>query len=374
MKELSYYRGREQTYLKHFFLERYLEAVAYRIGWGYREFVYVDGFSGPWRSQDEAFEDTSFMIAIQRLRSVRDSLARLNREPRIRCVFVESQFERCEELRRAVQDIQDFEIVVIAGEFENVQGEVMRAAGESFSLTFVDPLGWSGLALRRLAPLLRRHGEVLINFMFDYVNRFSADGRQPIARSFDDFFGGPGWDEVVRQGEESMLEFYQRRLGELCGFHFVTRTQILKPRDNRTYFYLVYGTRHLEGLKQFRKSERKFLQEQERIRADASQDARQTRTGQGELFREADAAEGALVVQARKWLDLAEHKVLELLRSKSPQLYESVLPRLLVIPMVHEIAIKGLIRVMEAKGTLVVEGRKPRARSVGPGCRLSLRS
>lgn len=64
MKPAEYYRGREQTYLKHFFLERYLERVAYNIGSFYNDFVYVDGFSGPWKSGDEALDDTSFMIAI----------------------------------------------------------------------------------------------------------------------------------------------------------------------------------------------------------------------------------------------------------------------------------------------------------------------
>jgi len=32
VKPADHYRGREQTYLKHFFLERYLERVAYKVG------------------------------------------------------------------------------------------------------------------------------------------------------------------------------------------------------------------------------------------------------------------------------------------------------------------------------------------------------
>ena len=36
MKPVAYYKDREQTYLKHFFLERYLEAVAYHIGYSKR--------------------------------------------------------------------------------------------------------------------------------------------------------------------------------------------------------------------------------------------------------------------------------------------------------------------------------------------------
>ena len=81
MKPLEYYAGREQTYLKHFFLERYLERVAYNIGSFAAEFVYVDGFSGPWRSEDQTFEDTSFMIAVATLRRVREGLKKIGRTP-----------------------------------------------------------------------------------------------------------------------------------------------------------------------------------------------------------------------------------------------------------------------------------------------------
>ncbi len=69
MKPPEFYRGREQTYLKHFFLEKYLERVAWNILSFRDEFVYVDGFSGPWKSEDEALEDTSFMIALNQLRN-----------------------------------------------------------------------------------------------------------------------------------------------------------------------------------------------------------------------------------------------------------------------------------------------------------------
>ena len=90
MRSAEEYRGREQTYLKHFFLDRYLERVAYNIGSFAPEFVYVDGFSGPWRSENEAFEDTSFMIAIRQLRAVRDGVrARFRKELKIRCLFIE---------------------------------------------------------------------------------------------------------------------------------------------------------------------------------------------------------------------------------------------------------------------------------------------
>ena len=79
MKPPEFYRGREQTYLKHFFLKRYLERVAWNIFSFCDQFVYVDGFSGPWKSEDEAFEDTSFIIALKQLRRVREEVKKKKR-------------------------------------------------------------------------------------------------------------------------------------------------------------------------------------------------------------------------------------------------------------------------------------------------------
>ena len=178
MKEPEAYRGREQTYLKHFFLERYLERVAYNIGWG-RDFVYVDGFSGPWRSEDEAFEDTSFMIAINKLRAVRDTLAEQGKRPTIRCLFVEKDPKVFAELESATEDIKDIEVQVINGEFEAVLPEILAYVGSSFALTFIDPAGWTGFALKRIAPLLRGGGEPIRDPRDSVERRLSDRSRVP---------------------------------------------------------------------------------------------------------------------------------------------------------------------------------------------------
>src|SRR6266581_2223154 len=68
------YRGREQTFIKHLILRRYLETVAWHILWAQDDFVFVDGFSGPWAATSTIYEDTSFGIAMTLLRRVRDEL------------------------------------------------------------------------------------------------------------------------------------------------------------------------------------------------------------------------------------------------------------------------------------------------------------
>ena len=67
------YVGREQSYVKHVFLERYLEALMFKTASVYNHIVYVDGFAGPWQSANEQFEDTSFGIALNALTSAKEA-------------------------------------------------------------------------------------------------------------------------------------------------------------------------------------------------------------------------------------------------------------------------------------------------------------
>jgi len=90
MVSLADYVGREQSYVKHVFLERDLEALMFKTASVYNHIVYVDGFAGPWQSANEQFEDTSFGIALKKLTSVKEALKRnSNRTVRMTALLVE---------------------------------------------------------------------------------------------------------------------------------------------------------------------------------------------------------------------------------------------------------------------------------------------
>ena len=69
------YTGREQTLVKHFILQKYLQRFAYIVGSHWDTLTYVDCFSGPWNARSENFEDSSFAIALKELRDARTTLA-----------------------------------------------------------------------------------------------------------------------------------------------------------------------------------------------------------------------------------------------------------------------------------------------------------
>lgn len=372
MKPPEYYRGREQTYLKHFFLERYLERVTYNIGSFANEFVYVDGFSGPWKSEDEALDDTSFMIAIDKLRQVREGLAKIGRTPKIRCLFVEKDPDSYRALQAAVQNVVDIQVQPLRGEFEQSIPDVLKFVGEAFSLVFIDPTGWTGFGLKQIAPVLQhRPGEVLVNFMFDYINRFLDDPRPDIAASFAELFGGLGWETAVHTGvrrEDAIVELYRDRMRAAGGFAHVTSTRILKPTHDRSYFYLVYGTRHFKGLVEFREVEKKAIEEQERVRFTAKQESREARTGQTELFAVEDVSGVPATFEVERNVQrmLALERLRELLRQgKVP--YEEALASLLELPLVWEADVKRMIMDLRDAHEIDVVGLKPPERAPKKG-------
>ena len=369
MKPVSYYKGREQTYLKHFFLERYLERVAYVIGYNQREFVYVDGFSGPWKSQNEEFYDTSFMIAIKKLREVRYGLARAGKHPSIRCLFVEKDRHAFEALQRSIDSVSDIEVRALHGKFESVIPDIVRFVGHSFSLVFIDPTGWTGFGMRMIEPVIQHEpGEVLINFMFDHINRFLAHPSHEVEASIDQVFGGSGWYHATRLGserEDTIIEIYRNRLRTTGKFRHVTSTRILKPLSDRSYFYLVYGTRHVKGLLEFRGVEKSFVAEQERVRFDVKQTHRVEHTGQQELFDSAGLPRPLSFEEERRaQLRRTRTTLRGLLQSKARVGYDEVLSELLERPLVWESDVKQIIADMVRAGDLAVDGLKPRERTI----------
>jgi three-Cys-motif partner protein len=89
MVALSDYAGREQSYVKHLFLERYLERLVHKTASVYPHIIFVDGFAGPWQGANEKFEDTSFGIALNALRRAKASWKERGRNVRMSAFLVE---------------------------------------------------------------------------------------------------------------------------------------------------------------------------------------------------------------------------------------------------------------------------------------------
>ena len=172
MVALADYAGREQSYVKHVFLENYLEALAHKIGSTYSHIVYVDGFAGPWQSANERFEDTSFGIALNSLRQAKESWKQIGRNVRMSAYLVERDATAYAKLAEVPRRFPDVSVSTYSGDFVELIPTILKVIpSDAFAFFFIDPKGWR-IPLQRLTPLLSRaKSEVIFNFMFDFINR-----------------------------------------------------------------------------------------------------------------------------------------------------------------------------------------------------------
>ena len=102
--ELANYTDREQAWVKHWMLRRYLERLILKVGTRWRRFVYIDGFAGPWGARTENLSDTSFGIAIEVMRSCQAKLAEHGRRIPMRAAFFEKNRLRAARLKQYAEE------------------------------------------------------------------------------------------------------------------------------------------------------------------------------------------------------------------------------------------------------------------------------
>jgi three-Cys-motif partner protein len=231
------------------------------------------------------------MIALDILRDAQEQVFKATRERRtIRCYFVEANRTAFEELSAAVRPYNDplskFFVQIFHGKFESAVPDILEFVKGSFALTFIDPTGWTGYDFSKTGPLLRHApGEVLLNYMFDHINRFTAWDDPSIVGTFDGILG-EDWskrlDKTIPRSDavEALFrsEFY--RAGQ---FKFVLLTPVEKPSE-RVHFCIAYGTRSTAGLQAYRDIEFQALSKHGARRMEAAAKADLAVTGQLDML------------------------------------------------------------------------------------------
>jgi len=372
MKSLEFYKGREQTYVKHYFLERYLELVAYNILSSYNEFVYVEGFSGPWKARDEAFGDTSFALAIEKLRRVQNKSRQIwGANKSIQCMFVERDNKAFAALQAYLKATTQISTNAVPGEFEASIPKLAELIGNRFCFLFIDPVGWTGFGLRAIQPLLKLKGEVLINLMSTQINRFHTVRDAKTAASFDLLFGGPDWFDEFKEilatrgvkPEQAVLETYTRRLKRFGGYNFVTSTRVKFPTKDRTYFHLIYATRHPKGVLVFRQVEKKAALEQEKAATIAREDIRADSSKEPWLFEglPSDRSQSAFEKELTAAHTRGRIILARILARGKPIAYPVLRVEVLQTPLVWESELKDWLEKLRREKSIAIDGLRRRS-------------
>jgi three-Cys-motif partner protein len=291
--DFAHYGGREQAFVKHTFLDKYLPRLIGKVcspNSRYSEFVYVDGFAGPWKSvAGESFQDTSFGIALNHMTKQRLFYLGKGHDVRMRAFLVEKDANSFDQLQQAVQQFPKISIEPLHGLMEEHAAAIASSIPSSaFSFTLIDPKGFP--EIERLMPLLKRdNAEALVNFMFDFANRFAGTDLIPALEAWLSALGNGDWRQQVvglsGTERERKLERLAAEVLQVTGqYKYAPSISVDKVLHNRALYKLIFLSRRLEGLEVFRDSESKALGAQAEARSATKAKRRVTDSMHGDLF------------------------------------------------------------------------------------------
>lgn len=294
--DLKHYVGREQAFVKHTFLDEYLKAALGIICSRYGEFVYIDGFAGPWKSAaGEDFDDTSFGIALKHMTKIRDFYEDKGRPINMRAFLVEKDANAFAQLEQAIKRFPKIEITPLKGMMEEHAAKILGAIPSSaFSFTLIDPKGFPEIGA--LMPLLQRqNAEALVNFMFDFANRFGGTDLIPKLEAWLSLAGKEGWrDSINSQSGVDREQMYEdlavEALRATPGYAYAPVITVDKVLHNRPLYKLIFLSRHSKGLEVFRNSEGKALGAQAEVRSVAKANKKAANSTMGDLFADGSDA------------------------------------------------------------------------------------
>lgn len=219
--------------------------------------LYIDGFAGPgiYANGEPGSPIIALDAALEQIDHIRGEMYLL---------FIEADHDRFEHLRdqlatRAIPP--KLKVEPLHGRFDETLTSVLAPlalSGQQLipTFAFIDPFGFAHTPLSVIAGIMRNpRCEVLITFMYEEVNRFLSHQNHPA--TFDTLFGIDRWRGCLQQATPAMRErcirdLYQAQL-TAAGIRHV-RAFKMRNRDNRTDYFLFFGTNSMTGLLKMKES------------------------------------------------------------------------------------------------------------------------
>jgi three-Cys-motif partner protein len=362
----SEYQGREATYLKHRVLTEYLGAWAHKQGSRSRfrstRLWYVDCFAGPWRSADQDLRDTSVHIGLEALRRAAATWSEKGHTVDLAAVFVEKDAKKFAALEAYLdKEHGAIEVVPLNCEFGEGVDAINGRIGRDPAFFFVDPTGWKGAAMKYIAPLVSiQNRDVLINVMFNDINRFKDDPRAFLREQLCDFFGLKEGAIPTGLEEDALFHLYRHQLREKCRVPLAADLAIPHPTHERTWFRLAVGGHHPAIVELFRQVERRVCGEEAR---EVRMEAKRRGDAQLHLGLPTQIADQSYERLHRDGLGEAPKDLLRTLKKRSPQRYLELWPGILADRHIVKSDLNRIVWELRETKHIVMQGMIARQRT-----------
>ena len=261
----------QHTRTKHELLRRYLAAWFPILAQsGHRRMIFVDGFAGP--GIYTGGEPGSPIIALDTL--VNHNMFKRFSNTQFTFFFVEKNVERHNMLEKEIakfwrqyprESPRNVRVKNLNEDFISAATQVVkiiRRTKQSVpAFIFIDPFGPSGIPMSIIHELLSlRKCEVLINFMYNSINRFITDKQPKNAQIFTELFGidKSKYLSIVSLDDSNERKIYLRdlyldSLRRVGGCEFADSFEIWDSIHGRTSYFLIFGTHDIKGIEKMKK-------------------------------------------------------------------------------------------------------------------------
>jgi three-Cys-motif partner protein len=262
MPENTIWEAEPHTLAKHTILRRYLEAWLPIMLREYSRIVYIDGFAGP--GIYAGGEPGSPIIALD-VASKHGPLRLTPPKGTLDIFFIEERedrFRRLEsEIVRTVQQSPLPQWVTQTARRGTFDTEVLdilelfkRKRQSPPRLVFADPFGFSDVPMEVVKSLMLAPSSELFLF-FNYADMYRFLAVPEKAATYDRMYLSQDWRQLAREPNErtqreQLLALYARQLKQHARFQFVWPFELV-DLVHRHYF-LIFGTRNKEGLRQMK--------------------------------------------------------------------------------------------------------------------------
>jgi len=250
------------TAAKHAILREYLKAWLPIMSYRNERIVYLDGFAGP--GEYVGGEPGSPVVALD---TAIQHTADLDSE--LVFVFMEADEKRCLHLGeklKAYAELPDNYVIrgPLQGTFDEQMSDLLgylESQGVALAPTFalVDPFGVSDTPISVIKRIMRSPKcEVLITFMYQWVNRFVEGTGDTFPEHVDELFGTDEWRQVAGKSTPDerrrfLRDLYKRQLRREAGIEYV-HTFEMRDKNNQTEYFLFFGTNHIRGLEKMKEA------------------------------------------------------------------------------------------------------------------------
>lgn len=273
------------TEAKHEILRKYLQAWMVILSKNHKRIIYLDGFAGPgeYINKRGKIVDGSPIIAIK---CFSEHILK-NKINEIVYIFIEEDKKVYDFLinkLKPYENITGTRIIKKNDEFENVVTSILddlekNEKGIAPTFCFIDPFGIKGLPLKTISRIMNKQScEVLINFMYEEVNRFvMLPGN---GKNINALFGEDNEWKKINNIEDTnkryifLSNLYKRRLEEECGTCYI-RTFDMINKFNKNDYILFFCTKNKLGLTKMKESMWKIDETGEFTFSDATFDPEQ---------------------------------------------------------------------------------------------------